>query len=481
MGVVTNNMPDSVKGFRGIAADSRDVRPGFLFAALPGTRHNGAEFIADAVAKGAIAVLGSLEAADAARAASVRFIADDNPRARLAHMAAEFYGTQPNVIAAVTGTNGKTSVVEFVRQIWTHMSIKAASLGTIGIVAPSGRTQLAHTTPDPVALHRELARLKQEGVEHLALEASSHGLDQHRLDGVKIAAAAFTNITRDHMDYHPDFSHYLAAKLRLFDLVQKGGSVVVNVDAHCAGDFITAARGSRHRLLTVGKEGDDLRLLEQLPQPRGQRLRIEHDGREYLVALPLVGSFQASNALVAAGLCFALHHPLDRVFAALETLQGAPGRMQLVARTKNGAPIYVDYAHTPDALVAMLRAVRPHVAGKIPLVFGCGGDRDRGKRPLMGAAAGRHADSIIVTDDNPRSEDAAAIRHEIICACHDVREIADRAAAIRAAVAALKDGDALVIAGKGHEEGQIIGNDVRPFSDRAEAIAAATALGGGAV
>ena len=480
MGVVTNNMPDSVKGFRGIAADSRDVRPGFLFAALPGTNHNGADFIADAVAKGAVAVLGPYEAADTARTANVRFIADRNPRARFAHMAAEFYGAQPNVIAAVTGTNGKTSVVEFVRQIWAHQGLKAASLGTIGIVAPSGRTRLAHTTPDPVALHRELARLKQEGVEHLALEASSHGLDQHRLDGVKIAAAAFTNITRDHMDYHPDFAHYLAAKLRLFDLVRPGGSAVVNVDAHCASDFIAAAEGSRHRLFTVGTRGDDLRLLEQLPQPQGQRLRIEHGGREYLVALPLAGSFQASNALVAAGLCLVLGHPVDQVFAALETLQGAPGRMELVARAKNGAPIYVDYAHTPDALVVMLQALRPHVAGRIHIVFGCGGDRDRGKRPLMGAAAGRYADSVIVTDDNPRSEDAAAIRHEVLCACHDAREIGDRAAAIRVAVAALEADDALVIAGKGHEEGQIAGSDVRPFSDRAEAITAATGLGGGA-
>jgi len=422
VGVVTNNMPDNVKAFCGLAADSRDVRAGFLFAALPGTKSNGSEF----------------------------------------------------------GTNGKSSVVEFVRQIWTHMCLCAASMGTVGIVAPSGRTMLAHTTPDPITLHRELARLHAEGVEHLALEASSHGLDQHRLDGVKIAAAAFTNITRDHLDYHPDFSHYLAAKMRLIDLVQRGGSVVVNVDAHCAGDFVAAAQGSRHRVVTVGKKGDDLRLLENVPQLRGQRLRIEHGGREYIVTLPLVGGFQASNALVAVGLCLALGHQVDAVFATLEALHGAPGRMELVAHAKNGAAIYVDYAHTPDAIEATLRALRPHVAGKIHIVFGCGGDRDRGKRPLMGEAAARNADHVIVTDDNPRSESADAIRREILCECHGAREIADRAEAIHTAIAALAEGDALIIAGKGHEEGQIVGTDVRPFSDRAVAVAAATSLGGGA-
>jgi UDP-N-acetylmuramoyl-L-alanyl-D-glutamate--2,6-diaminopimelate ligase len=473
-------MPDNVKAFRGLAADSRDVRPGFLFAALAGTRTNGAEYVADAVARGAVAVLGSPDVADAARAANVAFIADRNPRARLAHMAAEFYGAQPNVIAAVTGTNGKSSVVEFVRQIWTHLCVRAASMGTVGIVAPSGQVKLAHTTPDPVALHRELARLKGEGVEHVALEASSHGLDQHRLDGVKIAAAAFTNITRDHMDYHPDFAHYLAAKLRLVDLVKRGGPVVVNVDAPCAGDFVTAAEQCRHRTFTVGWKGDGIRILEQKPEARGQRLRIGHAGREYLIALPLVGGFQGSNALVAAGLCIALGHPEEDVFPALEALDGAPGRLELVARAKSGAPIYVDYAHTPDALDVMLRALRPHVAGDIHIVFGCGGDRDRGKRPLMGASAARHADRVIVTDDNPRSEDPAAIRREIMPECHGAREIADRAEAIRAAIVALGEADALVIAGKGHEEGQVVGAEVRAFSDRDAAIAAATELGGGA-
>jgi UDP-N-acetylmuramoyl-L-alanyl-D-glutamate--2,6-diaminopimelate ligase len=473
-------MPVDVKEFRGLAADSRDVRPGFLFAALPGTKGNGAEFIADAVQRGAAAVLGPPEVEDAARAANVRFIADRNPRARLAHMAAEFYGAQPNVIAAVTGTNGKTSVVEFVRQIWTHLCVRAASMGTVGIVEPAKHTPLAHTTPDPIALHRELARLTQDGIDHVALEASSHGLDQHRLDGVKIAAAAFTNITRDHMDYHPDFTHYLAAKMRLVDLVRRGGAVVVNADARCAEHFTDAADACGHSVFTVGMKGHNIRLLEQVPQAHGQRLRLSHAGREYLVTVPLVGGFQASNALVAAGLCIALGHPEEDVFTALEALHGAPGRLELVARAKSGAPIYIDYAHTPDALETMLQALRPHVPGKVHIVFGCGGDRDRGKRPLMGEAAARCADKVIVTDDNPRSEDPAAIRREIMPECHGAREIGDRTKAIRAAIAELAEGDALVIAGKGHEEGQIIGADVRPFSDRTEAIAAATKQGGGA-
>jgi UDP-N-acetylmuramoyl-L-alanyl-D-glutamate--2,6-diaminopimelate ligase len=480
VGVVANDMPVNVKEFSGLAADSRDVRPGFLFAALAGTKGNGAEYIADAVARGAVAVLGPPEAEDSARAANVRFIADRNPRARLAHMAAEFYGAQPNTIAAVTGTNGKTSVVEFVRQIWTHMSIRAASMGTVGIVEGGKRTSLAHTTPDPIALHRELARLKQDGVEHVALEASSHGLDQHRLDGVNIDAAAFTNITRDHMDYHPDFAHYLASKLRLIDRVKRGGAVVVNVDARCGSDFTEAAEACGHRVFTVGTTGYDIRLDEQVPQPHGQRLRLSYDGREYIVTLSLAGAFQASNALVAAGLCIALGHQEEDVFAALEGLRGAPGRLELVARARSGAPIYIDYAHTPDALEVMLQALRPHVPGHIHMVFGCGGDRDRGKRPLMGEAAARLADRVIVTDDNPRSEDPAAIRREIMPECHGAREIGDRAEAIRAAIAELGERDALVIAGKGHEEGQIVGAEVRPFSDRAAAIAAATDLGGAA-
>jgi len=468
--------------FRGLASDSREVKPGYLFAAMPGTKLDGAQFIADAVKRGAVAVLGVPGARAAAREAGVRFIADENPRRRLASMAAEFFGAQPAIVAAVTGTNGKTSIASFLRQIWTCQGRRAASLGTLGVMAPSGAVKLAHTTPDPIEIHRQLARLKSEGVEHLALEASSHGLDQYRLDGVAIAAAGFTNITRDHLDYHVDFAHYLAAKLRLFtELVRPGGAAVINADAQHALEFIAGATRRGLRVLTVGKAGETLRLLAQEPAAHGQMLGISLDGREYKVALPLAGLFQASNALVAAGLAIALGDPADAVFAALERLEGAPGRMQRVARTKTGASVYVDYAHTPDALETVLSALRPHVAGRLIVVFGCGGDRDRGKRPLMGAVAETRADLVIVTDDNPRSEDAAAIRKAVLAGAPSAREIGDRAEAIREGVAMLEDGDALVIAGKGHEEGQIVGTDVRPFSDAEEAAKAARASGGEAL
>ncbi len=477
-----NTVTDSVQEFRGLAADSRDVRPGFLFAALTGARADGARFMADAVKRGAVAVLGAPEAAEAARALGVHFIPDSNPRRRLALLAARFYATQPDIVAAVTGTNGKTSVTVFLRQIWAHEGFNSASLGTIGIVAPSGEKSLGHTTPDPVALHAELAQLKREGVTHLAMEASSHGLDQFRLDGVRVKAAAFTNITRDHLDYHTSFEHYLVAKLRLFgSLVEAGGVAVVNADAGHADDFIDTAKRRGLRLLTVGTAGKDLHLVRQAVDANGQRLSIEWQGHEYKVLLPLAGRFQASNALVAAGLALGLGDPPEKVFAALEKLQGAPGRMQLVARSKTAAPIYVDYAHTPDALETMLVALRPHVKGKLHVVFGCGGDRDRGKRLLMGASACKCADIVIITDDNPRSEDAAAIRREVLAGCPSAREISDRAEAIKTAISGLQSGDVLVIAGKGHEQGQIIGNETRPFSDRDEVVKAARSFGGDAV
>ena len=475
-------MNTGVQEFRGLAADSREVKPGFLFAALSGTKTDGSRFIEDAVKRGAAAVLGAPEAADQAKKLGVRFIAAANPRQRLAQMAAEFYSAQPCQVAAVTGTNGKTSVASFVRQIWSFQGRRAASLGTIGIDSPSGHVSLGHTTPDPVRLHAELARLKQEGVDHLALEASSHGLDQYRLDGVEISAAGFTNITRDHMDYHATFADYLAAKLRLFsELVKEGGAAVVNVDADHAQDFIAAAERRRLRLLTVGTGGDGLHLIAQAPHAGGQDVTVLYQGREQKIALPLAGSFQASNALVAAGLALALGDPAQDVFAALATLKGAPGRLELVARTRHRAAIYVDYAHTPDAIETVLKALRPHVKGRLHIVFGCGGDRDRGKRPLMGQAAARCADTVVVTDDNPRSEDPAFIRREALAGAPGASEIAGRAEAIRYAVAALRENDALVIAGKGHEDYQIVGAEVHPFSDRDEAVKAARALGGMAV
>ncbi len=472
-------MTKSVQEFRGLAADSREVKPGFLFAALAGTKTDGVRFIKDAVQRGAIAVLGAPDAEEAVRSAGVRFIPAPNPRLKLAEIASEFYGAQPETIAAITGTNGKTSVASFVRQIWTHQGRKAASLGTLGVDAPSGHSDLGHTTPDPVVLHAALARLKAEGVEHLALEASSHGLDQFRVDGVRIAAAGFTNITRDHMDYHADFAHYLNAKLRLFDaLVKNGGVAVVNTDADHAGDFVAAAARRKLRLLTVGLRAEGLRIAEQVPHEGGQDLTIRYLNQEYRVALPLAGLFQASNACVAAGLALGLGDPEDKVFAALQTLKGAPGRLERVATARDGAPIYVDYAHTPDALITVLQALRPHVTGRLHVVFGCGGDRDRGKRPLMGEAAARYADAVIVTDDNPRSEDSAAIRRDALAGAPGAREIGDRAAAVRASIASLGQGDALVLAGKGHEQSQIIGSTFYPFSDRDEAVKAAVAQGG---
>jgi UDP-N-acetylmuramoyl-L-alanyl-D-glutamate--2,6-diaminopimelate ligase len=468
--------------FSGLAADSREVKPGFLFAALKGSKADGGRFIDDAVKRGAVVVLGEPDLAEHVHTLGVGFIADKNPRLRLARMAAEFYAAQPNCVAAVTGTNGKTSVAHFLRQIWSYEGRKAASLGTIGIYSPSGHAQLSHTTPDPVELHAQLARLKHEGVEHLALEASSHGLDQFRLDGIDVAAAAFTNITRDHLDYHSTFEDYLKAKLGLFErLVRKGGVAVVNRDADHAAEFIAAAERRGLRLLTVGAQGDTLKLTGQVPRARGQDLSVLYQGRLRTIALPLAGLFQASNALVAAGVALGLGDSADDVFAALETLKGAPGRLDLVAQTRAGASIYIDYAHTPDAIETVLTALRPHVKGRLHIVFGCGGDRDRGKRPLMAAAATRCADSVIVTDDNPRSEDPAAIRREVLQGAPNAREVGDRAEAIGLGIAALGPDDALVIAGKGHEDYQIVGSETRPFSDRGEAVKAALALGGSAV
>ncbi len=478
-GKVGKSPMEAVKKFAGIASDSREVKPGYLFAALPGTKADGASFVKDAVSRGAVAVLGRPEIAASAAALGVRVIVDENPRLALARYAAAFYAAQPEIVAAVTGTNGKTSVSVFLREIWTALGKPAASMGTIGVVSSKGETKLNHTTPGPIEMHRLLAELKRDGVGRLAVEASSHGLDQYRMDGMDIAAVGFTNITRDHMDYHPTFEAYLACKLRLFtDLAREGGIAVVNADTANAEDFIAAARARGLRLLTVGERGESLTLLSCAPHGDGQSLQIAYDGNTYAVELPLAGAFQASNALMAAAFAIGLGEEAHAVFAVLAGLKGAPGRLEKVARAKSGAPVYVDYAHTPDALETILLALRPHTKGKLAVIFGCGGDRDRGKRPLMGAAAARFADRVIVTDDNPRSEDAAAIRREALAGCPGAQEIGDRRAAIRDGIAALGDGDVLVIAGKGHESGQIVGNVVHPFSDRDEAIKAAVSLGG---
>ena len=467
-----------VQDFTGLTSDSRKVKPGYLFAALAGTKTDGAKFVQDAVARGASAVLGTPALESDVAALGVPFIPSENPRLGLARYAAAFYDAQPETVAAVTGTKGKSSIVAFLREIWTALGKHAASLGTVGVIAPNGVMPLSHTTPDPVEIHELLATLKADGVDHLAIEASSHGLDQHRLDGVRISGCGFTNITRDHMDYHATFEDYLAAKLRLFgEVVEQGGVAVVNADADHADRFIEAARARKLRLITVGMAGDTIRLVSLTGHGDAQKLQVVYAGGTYDIDLPLAGTFQASNALVAAGLAIGLGEEAGKVFAALEHLKGAPGRMEKVAFV-NGAPIYVDYAHTPDSLQKVLEALRPHTQNRLHVVFGCGGDRDRGKRPLMGAVAVKLADDVIVTDDNPRSEEPAAIRAEILAAATGAREIGDRAQAIQKAVAELQVGDVLVIAGKGHETGQQIKGEVYPFSDREQAVAAALAAGG---
>ncbi len=452
---------------RGLTADSRKVAPGYLFAALPGSRSDGRAFIGDAIARGAVAVLAtpgtSLDAPDR----PVALLTDDNPRRRLALMAARYFGRQPATIAAVTGTNGKTSVVEFARQIWIHLGQKAASLGTLGLQPPRPDAPISLTTPDPIDLHRCLAALAGDGIDHLAMEASSHGLDQYRLDGVEVRAAAFTNLSRDHLDYHGSPAAYLAAKQRLFgELVTPGGAAVLNADTP---EYETLRATSQARGLTVlsyGTAGGELRLLRHAAAAEGQSLTLQLLGRRHDITLPLAGRFQAANALAALGLVIATGADPEAALGALPHLAGVAGRLELVARTPIGGRVYVDYAHTPDALRTALEALRAHTGSRLSVVFGCGGDRDRGKRPQMGEIACRLADRVIVTDDNPRSEDPAAIRREIIEAAGDAREIGDRAEAIDTAVAELGPEDLLVVAGKGHEPGQIIGDKVLPFDDR---------------
>jgi UDP-N-acetylmuramoyl-L-alanyl-D-glutamate--2,6-diaminopimelate ligase len=454
----------------GVAADSRAVKPGDVFFALAGTKTDGARFIDQAIAAGAVAVVSEQPPPGEER---VAFVTVSNARRALALAAARAYPRQPATIAAVTGTSGKTSVAAFTRQIWQRLGHAAASLGTIGIVAPDRSIYGSLTTPDPVTLHRALDELAAEGVTHLALEASSHGLDQHRLDGVRVAAGAFTNLSRDHMDYHPTVAHYLAAKLRLFtDLVVDGGAAVIAADHAESQQVIDTARRRGLRIFTVGRTGDAIRLLDAVIDGFAQVLTLEYEGRRRRIRLPLVGDFQIENALVAAGLVLVTGGDAERVFAALEKLEGAPGRLERVGE-RNGAPVFVDYAHKPDALAKALEALRPYARRKLVVVFGAGGDRDAGKRPLMGAIAAAKADTVIVTDDNPRSENPAAIRAAILAEAKGATEIADRAEAIRFAIAGLGAGDALLIAGKGHETGQIVGDKVLPFSDH---DAAATAL-----
>lgn len=472
---------------KGLTADSREVEEGFLFAALPGAQQDGRAFIGDAIGRGAAAVLvpaaSELPALTAPDGTPVAIIADGLPRRRLSRMAAFYFGRQPNTIAAVTGTNGKTSVVHFLRQLWERTGLPAASLGTLGLHAPDMPAGANLTTPDPVDLHRRLAALAANGVEHLAIEASSHGLDQYRLHGVAVDIAAFTTFSRDHLDYHADENAYLAAKLRLFsEVMEKGGVAVLNSALPeavlAAAADIARARG--HKVVTYGPGNSDVRLHTRTPLPDGQDVEFSIAGKRHWVRLPLIGVFQAHNLLCALALAEAGGTDIDAAVAALPTLNGAPGRMQWVASRNHGAAIYVDYAHTPDALAHVLRALRAHCQGRLRVVFGAGGDRDSGKRPEMGAAVRELADDAIVTDDNPRSEDPASIRRAILDACPGASEIGDRGEAIRAAVSALEAGDLLVIAGKGHETGQTAKGQTVPFDDAAEARAAVAEIEGGA-
>jgi len=451
----------------GLTADSRMVEPGNLFFALAGVKTDGARFATQAISKGAVAIVAGDDAVFSGLTVPVLRATD--PRQALARAAAAFYGPQPRVMAAVTGTAGKTSVASFLRQIWAHAGEQAAMLGTTGVTAP-GRTEYGTlTTPDPVALHRLLAELASEGVTHAAMEASSHGLDQRRLDGVSLSVAGFTNLGRDHMDYHASMDDYMAAKMRLFDtLLPKGMPAVIFADDPWSEKAVEVAERAGARVLTVGRKGGFLSLKRVEHLRHKQVLEVHMEGRIFEVDLPLAGDFQVSNALVAAGMAIASGTSADQVMVALEHLTGAAGRLELIGSTPQGAPAYVDYAHKPEALENVLEAVRPFTTGRVIVVFGCGGDRDRGKRPIMGDIAIRLADVVIVTDDNPRSEDPASIRAEIMAAATGATEIGDRAKAISTAVSMLGAGDTLIVAGKGHEEGQIIGEKVLPFSDHTE-------------
>ncbi len=459
--------PDAAReaSVAGITADSREVAPGFVFAAIPGTEQDGAAFIPDALERGAIAILATPKAV-IDLPGHISTLVSANPRKTLAELARRFYPRQPETICAVTGTNGKTSVASFLRQIWAQDAGRAASLGTLGIVTNAESTALAHTTPDPVMIHRILSDLASDGITHVVLEASSHGLAQHRLDGVNIAAGALTNLSRDHLDYHASFEDYLAAKLRLFgEVMTPGGTAVLNADADCYQAARATADARRLTTIDVGEAANALKLISITPTRDGLALEIAYNGIAYLVKLPLVGAFQASNALIAAGLALATGSDIERVIDALGRLEGAEGRMECVASLANGAAIYVDYAHTPDALETMLRAIRPHTEGHLHLVFGAGGDRDKGKRPEMGHAASQWADTIVVTDDNPRNEDPSIIRAEILATVPQAGEIGDRRAAIEFALSALAPGDTLVVAGKGHENGQTVNGVTHPFKD----------------
>nr|WP_170538167.1 UDP-N-acetylmuramoyl-L-alanyl-D-glutamate--2,6-diaminopimelate ligase [Ruegeria arenilitoris] len=466
----------------GLAVDSRQVKDGFLFAALPGTRVHGGEFIQYALRMGAAAILTDAEgariAADELAASDAALVVVQDPRQTLAYTAALWFGAQPRTMVAVTGTNGKTSISTFVRQIWTELGHMAVNLGTTGVEG-AWTAPLAHTTPEPITLHRCLAEAAEAGVTHAAMEASSHGLEQRRLDGVHLTAAGFSNFTQDHLDYHATFEAYFAAKAGLFDRVlPQDGTAVINMDDPKGVAIRDIAQARGQSILTVGSGDADLCLLNQRFDATGQDLRFAWRGKTFQTRLNLIGGFQAENVLLACGLVIASGDEAEHVFDTLPHLTTVRGRMQLAATRSNGAAVFVDYAHTPDAVATALQALRPHVMGRLIAIVGAGGDRDVTKRPLMGRAAAENADIVFVTDDNPRSEDPAAIRAAVMAGAPDATEVADRAEAILRGIDALQPGDALLIAGKGHETGQIVGDQVLPFDDVEQASIAVAALDG---
>ncbi len=467
----------NIARFTGLTADSRRVVEGGLFVALAGEQADGRDYIGQAIANGAAAVLTDLRPGIEAWQGQIDILQDPDPRHRLAQFAAAYYGFRPSTAALVTGSSGKTSTVEFARQIWTTLNRPAASVGTLGVIAPGAALHGGLTSPDPIALMATLAALASAGVIAVAIEASSHGLDQCRLDGVQAEIGVFTSFSRDHLDYHGDEAAYLAAKLRLFQhAMAPGGFALIAANARHAGDIAEAARAAGQTALTYGADGNFLALRHVEREGFGQILDVAFEGKVSRVRLDNFAPFQAENALAAAGIAIVSGADPSDAIAAIENLVEPPGRMQRAASTPDGAPIYVDYSHKPGALEAALRALKAVTPGRVVVVFGCGGDRDSGKRPMMGEIAARLADSVIVTDDNPRSEDAAAIRQQVMAGAPDAAEIGDRRAAIRHAVTTLGAGDALLIAGKGHEQGQIVGRRILPFDDVAEAVNAVACL-----
>jgi len=453
---------DSDSIVTGFAIDHRKVARGSVFGAFKGAVFNGEDFIGQAVDRGAVAVVARPEAP----VTEVPLLADEEPRRLFAELAAKFYAPYPDTVVAVTGTNGKTSTVEMTRQIWRMSGHRSASIGTLGVTTSDDQVKTGLTTPDIVTFLHNMAGLKRMGMSHVAYEASSHGLDQHRCEGVPLAAAAFTNFSRDHLDYHETMDAYFEAKVRLFDeLLEPGKPSVIWTDDPKSGEVIERSTARGHKVLTVGRKGESIRLIEQAPTPLGQTLVLEHGGKSYRLALPLIGAYQASNVLTAAGLVLATGGTWDSIFSAMQRVAPVRGRLERAVISRAGVPVYIDYAHTPDALEAAIAALRPHVEGRLITVFGAGGDRDQGKRPEMGAVAIRMSDIVIVTDDNPRSEDPAAIRSAIMAGAPGATEVGGRREAIAEAIRIARDGDIVLVAGKGHETGQIIGDRVLPFDD----------------